>query len=399
MKKKWIKFRHKVIRKILGPFLRLYIKLKGGIKVEKFKSDRKGPFLVLYNHQTGHDQFLVSLSFNFPVYHLASDDLLANGFASTLIKWIAAPIPIKKNVTDMVAVRKCLKIAKEGGTIVIAPEGNRTYSGETCSFNPAIVALIKMLNLPTIIYRIEGGYSVLPRWTDKARKGKAKAYVANIIEKEEIKAMTKDQLHERLKSELALNEYQIEGKYKSNKRAEYLERVAYVCPNCGLSEFYSEGNFVSCKKCGVKVEYTEDKKLNCVNGEFPFNNYLEWYNYQNDFINKLDVTTLTEQALYSDDAKIFEVIPLKKRVLYDKQGKIKLFGDRIVYEAKGKESVALFDEIEGVSVLGRNKLNFYHDGKVYQVKGSKRFNAVKYLNFYHRYLNQIRGNDNGFLGL
>ena len=399
MKKNWIKFRHKFYRRLLGPFVRLYIKIKGGIKAERFKSDLKGPFLVLYNHQTGHDQFLVSLSFKFPIYHLASDDLLANGFASKLMRHLVAPIPIKKNVADMVAVRNCLKIAKEGGTIVIAPEGNRTYSGETCSFNPAIVSLIKMINLPTLIYRIEGGYSVLPRWTDKARKGKARAYVAKIIDKDEIKAMSKEELHERLKSELALNEYEIVGKYKGNKKAEYLERVAYVCPHCGLSEFYSEGNYISCKKCGVKVEYTEEKQLKCINGQFPFGNYLEWYNYQNDFINNLDLTTLTDQAVYSDDAKLFEVIPLKKKVLIDKQSRIQLFGDRIVYQMNGKEMTAPFDQVDGVSVLGRNKLNFYHDGKVFQVKGSKRFNAVKYLNFYHRYLNQKRGLENGFLGL
>ena len=35
MKKNWIKFRHKFYRRLLGPFVRLYIKIKGGIKAEK----------------------------------------------------------------------------------------------------------------------------------------------------------------------------------------------------------------------------------------------------------------------------------------------------------------------------------------------------------------------------
>lgn len=399
MKKEWIKFRHKVARKLIYPLVGLYVKAKSGIKIEKFKTKEKGPFLVLYNHQTGYDQFLVALSFKFPIYHLTSDDVLSNGLPSRLISYLSKPIPIKKNVTDMVAVRNCLKVAKEGGTIAIAPEGNRTYSGETCSFNPAIVSLIKMINLPTLIYRIEGGYSVLPRWADKARTGKARAYVSKVITKEEIKAMSKEELHQRLKEELYINEFEIQGQYKGSKRAEYLERVAYVCPKCGLSEFYSSKNHVTCKKCALTMEYTADKKLNGVNSEIPFSNYLEWYNYQNEFINKLDLTTLKDKTLYKESAKIFEVIPLKKKVLIEKQGELSLFGDKIVYKIGEKQVELPFEKIEGVSVLGRNKLNVYYDKKVYQAKGNKRFNAVKYMNFYHRYLNQQKGDGNEFLGL
>ena len=57
-----------------------------------------------------------------------------------------------------------------------------------------------------------------------------------------------------------------------------------------------------------------------------------------------------------------------------------------------------FGEMNGATVLCKNKLNLYIDGKTYQVAGSKHFNAVKYLNLYHR------GIDDGtespmFLGL
>ena len=59
-----------------------------------------------------------------------------------------------------------------------------------------------------------------------------------------------------------------------------------------------------------------------------------------------------------------------------------------------------FDEISSVAVLGRNKLNIYFGDKVYQTKGDKRFNALKYVNLYHRYKNVKEGNPNGeFLGL
>ena len=52
------------------------------------------------------------------------------------------------------------------------------------------------------------------------------------------------------------------------------------------------------------------------------------------------------------------------------------------------------------AVLGRNKLNIYHKDMVYQFRGSKRFNALKYVNLFYHYKNQERGDVNGeFLGL
>ena len=53
-----------------------------------------------------------------------------------------------------------------------------------------------------------------------------------------------------------------------------------------------------------------------------------------------------------------------------------------------------------VSVLGRNKLNIYHGERLYQLKGGKRFNALKYVNIYYRSKNMGRGDKSGeFLGL
>ena len=43
----------------------------------------------------------------------------------------------------------CIRVAREGGTIAMAPEGNRTFGGSTGYMNNAIVPLAKKLGLPT----------------------------------------------------------------------------------------------------------------------------------------------------------------------------------------------------------------------------------------------------------
>ena len=51
-------------------------------------------------------------------------------------------------------------------------------------------------------------------------------------------------------------------------------------------------------------------------------------------------------------------------------------------------------------VLGKNKINLYAGNEVLQLKGSKRFNALKYVNFFQKYKNMKSGDTHGeFLGL
>ena len=80
---------------------------------------------------------------------------------------------------------------------------------------------------------------------------------------------------------------------------------------------------------------------------------------------------------------------------------LSLYGDRVVLdEGQGNEMVIPFDEVVAAACMGRNKLNIYHGKQIYQFKGDKRFNALKYVNLYYRYRNITRGEENDqFLGL
>ncbi|MBQ9106681.1 MAG: 1-acyl-sn-glycerol-3-phosphate acyltransferase [Clostridia bacterium] len=398
---KWMKFRHRVVRNVAFAVLYPYSKWKYGITVDCFKEQGDRAYLILLNHQTPFDQFFVGMAFKGPVYYLASEDIFSNGWVSSLIRWLVAPIPIKKQATDVSAVMNCIRVAKEGGTIAIAPEGNRTYSGKTEYMSPAIASLARKLKLPIALYRIEGGYGVQPRWSDVVRKGKIHSYVSRVIEPQEYEKLTNEELFEIIEKGLAVNEGVSGGVFESDKRAEYLERAIYVCPYCGLSEFESKGNEIECKKCRRKISYGTDKRLSGVGFSFPFRYVTEWYDYQKEFVCSLDVTEHTKEPLYRDAASLSEVIVYQKKVLLRKTAAIALYGDRIVIdEGCGNALVFPFSEVSAISVLGRNKLNIYYDNKVYQLKGGKRFNALKYVNICFRCKNINAGDKNGkFLGL
>ncbi len=396
-KKKWLRFRHRVTTKILAPLLYLYTVPKYGLKAERFKEQGDRQYFIVMNHQTAFDQFFVAFSFRGPIYYVASEDLFSNGIVSRLIQFLVAPIPIKKQTNDVRAVMNCMRVAKEGGTIAIAPEGNRTYSGETEYIKPAIAKLAKSLKLPVAVLRIEGGYGVHPRWSDVVRRGKMRSYVSRVIEPEEYSAMSDDEFYDVLQKELYVNEAAVTGTFRHKKRAEYLERAVYVCPYCGLSEFESHDDTVTCLKCGRQIRYLETKELEGIGFDFPFRFMVDWYRYQCDFINALDLTSLTVQPVYCDDTAFTEVILYKRKQLLRDSAKLCLYGDRIAVD---DDIIFPFNELEAVTILGRNKLNIYFKDNVYQFKGSKRFNALKYANFFYRYKNVIEGNSNGkFLGL
>ena len=62
--------------------------------------------------------------------------------------------------------------------------------------------------------------------------------------------------------------------------------------------------------------------------------------------------------------------------------------------------LANFDDVTAATCLGRNKLNIYHGKDVFQFKGDKRFNALKYVNICYRCKNILRGEpDDQFLGI
>lgn len=397
--KRWTLPRHRVVRNILYPFFMLYVSIVYKIKIEKFKAQEKRPYLILLNHQTPFDQFFVGMSFKGPIYYMATEDIFSKGWISSAIRWLVAPIPIKKQTTDVRAILNCMKVAKEGGSIAIAPEGNRTYSGRTEYMSPSIVPLARKLGMPIILYRIEGGYGAEPRWSDVVRKGKMRSYVSRVIQPEEYADMTDDQLFEAISNELYVNEAVVDVEFKHKKLAEYLERAIYVCPECGLSTFESHNDLIRCKKCGLTARYLPSKELEGVGCEIPFRFVADWYDYQSDHINSLDVTALSEEPIYFENAELREVIPYERKRLIAENVAIRLYGDKVAIDFPEGEQVFAF-EGSNLTVLGRNKLNIYHKDKIYQIKGDKRFNALKYVQISHRCQNIRKGQENAkFLGL
>ena len=391
-KKPWTRTRHKIVTETARIFLVPYMKLRYRIRIDKFREEKKRNYLILLNHQTPFDQFFVGASFRGPIYYMATEDIFSMGWVSKLIRFIIAPIPIRKQTTDIQAVMNCIKVVREGGSIAIAPEGNRTYSGKTEYMNPAIAPLARKLGVPILLYRIEGGYGAEPRWSDVIRKGKMHSYVARVIEPEEAAAMTNDELYAAIRDGLYVDEAVADGQFCHKKLAEYLERCIFVCPHCGLAHFESHGDTLTCLSCGKTARYLPTKEFD---GDFGFRFVNDWYEYQKDYVNQLDTQQYLDTPLFEDHANLFEVLVYDRKVPLKENVKLAMYGDRLVLG----EEVLPFDQISTVTVLGKNKMNIYHGKLLYQIKGDKRFNALKYVMLFYRAKNLEKGENETFLGI
>lgn len=401
-KNQWTLPRHGVITSIARCIVGPYVRWRYRVDVQWIPKKDMRQCLIVMNHQTPFDQFFIGMTFPQPVYYLATEDIFSLGWISKLLRFAVAPIPIKKQTMDIQAVLNCIRIAREGGTIALAPEGNRTYSGCTGYIKPSIVSLVRKLKLPLALFRIEGGYGVCPRWSDVVRKGKMRAYVYRMVEPDEYAAMDDDALFELIRQALDVNEANAEsGQFFHKKSAEYLERMVYTCPDCGLSAWESHGDTCRCLTCGNTVRYLPTRELEGMNGTFPYRFAAEWYDAQCAYVNTLDLTLWTKTPMFRDSVKVSTVELYQKKTELFTEAEMCLYGDRITVTAGEQKLVFPHDTAAAVTVLGRNKLNIYADDTVYQIKGlNKGFNALKYVNIYHRAKNLREGAEHEqFLGL
>ena len=360
---------------------------KYGYKAENYKLDRKQNYLIICNHSCSLDPFMLGKSFFRPIYFVASDDLLKNGFISKIMKHTVAPIPIRKGTMDISSIKNCISIAKEGGTIGIFPEGNRTYSGEISYLGINLVKFIRKLDLPLIIYHIDGGYGLDPRWGKKSRRGKgSRGYVQRLLSKEELCSLKDEELLKIINTNLS-QEISPSLRFKSKEKAEYLERVLFVCPKChALETLVSEKNAIKCKCCSLEATYEEDLSFSSNEPSFKFKKVSQWMNYQKEYLKDL---AIEENKVLLGDEKVTLISCLEgKEKEVELVGKLQMNSKSFIIKGE-KEIQFFFKDIKQVENQGKHKLLFYIGKDYYEFKGGERFSSYKYYLMFNRINNTL----------
>ena len=158
-----------VIRPVVGAFSRALWKIEF-YGVENVPED--GGLIIAANHQTYIDPFWLSLKIKRPTRYLAWSAAFGWPLVGKCLVWFGA-WPLALEGSDPKAIRRSLQWLRDGGAVVIFPEGGRsTSTGSLERFKAGAVRLALEANVPILPVTIKGGNRVWPRGWRFPRPGK-----------------------------------------------------------------------------------------------------------------------------------------------------------------------------------------------------------------------------------
>jgi 1-acyl-sn-glycerol-3-phosphate acyltransferase len=123
---------------------------------------KKGPLLLLSNHQSMFDPVLVGLSSRRYLSYLARKNLFEQPVLAPLIRSLNA-IPIDRNMGKD-GIQAVLDALGHGQAVLMFPEGERTHDGSVEPLKPGVSLLIKRVSCPIIPVGIAGCFAAWSRF-------------------------------------------------------------------------------------------------------------------------------------------------------------------------------------------------------------------------------------------
>ncbi len=148
------------LRVVLGTLFRLCWRMR---YVGTENIPRGGGLIIAANHQTYIDPFWLSVPVKRPLRYLAWDVSFNWPVVGGLMRLLGAwPLQIERG--DPRAIRRSLQWLREGGALVIFPEGGRAYAdGEMHKFKAGAARIALEADVPVLPVTIRGGQKVWPR--------------------------------------------------------------------------------------------------------------------------------------------------------------------------------------------------------------------------------------------
>lgn len=272
---------------LIHPLIVLWMFLDAKITVNKtdevdFK--RKEPYLMLANHTFLFDVVHVPMYFKIPPFIVASRNLFTKQPTKFLLSDIAHCIPKSKGSSDTSTARGLIGAVKKGYPVLIFPEGNTTFHGDTKRIEYSTFKLAKKLKVDIITCNVKGGYLSKPRWaTGKRKNRRIELNYEVAIHKEDLAKLSVEEIAEIITEKLYNNDYDYQRKHMikrpGKKLAEGIENVLYICPECdSVNTLKSHGNTIECSHC--KIEGNVDE-YGLING-FKFDNTIDWDRWQRE---------------------------------------------------------------------------------------------------------------------
>jgi 1-acyl-sn-glycerol-3-phosphate acyltransferase len=139
-----------------------------------------GGLLVVSNHQSFLDPVLIGIAANEPLFFLARQDLFEIPGFGALIYALGAR-PVARGRADATALKTVLRILREGGKMLLFPEGTRSADGELGEFKAGVASIALRSGVPVLPACVEGGFRCWPRTRLLPRPGRVAVAYGEVI--------------------------------------------------------------------------------------------------------------------------------------------------------------------------------------------------------------------------
>lgn len=392
-----------ITRFILLPLIRWVYKIK--IENKEVFEEIKPPFIIMANHTSFFDGFMVACGIPYPVHFLVTDSVL-QGMLGFLIRNTGA-IPITKNLIDISAIRKMYHLKQQNKVTAIFPEAQTTWHGNSGKIYPAMAKLVKILKIPVIGVKVKGAYHLEPKWSKSKRKGKMVVEYKKLLMPDEINSLDRDQIKSILAQGIEHNDLEFitsqKLTYPSKCGAEYLERALSWCPNCGsLGKLSSKENRLSCSDCKASWNWIGDGYIRPSTDNLKYGDHIspdqisieEWIISERKVLPlKLEYLKQSESQidhwLYPTDQAVMNTGYRGNKRQKIGEGQLGVISTGYVFNTnKGKRFYFPFNDVEASQVVEANTFEFYFKGKIFEfpfiqpyTSGLKYLNVLKVKNF------------------
>ncbi len=162
---------------------------------------RGGAYILAGNHQSYLDPVFCGVGLRRRLCSVARDSLYRFKPFAWLLRSLDV-IPIGRDKADIATMKRIIGRLQQGEAVCLYPEGTRTYDGRIVPFKAGFGLLCRRSQAAVVPVLVDGAFECWPRQRKFFTPGRVTIWYGKTLEAEEIRAMTNEELADRLTATL-----------------------------------------------------------------------------------------------------------------------------------------------------------------------------------------------------
>lgn len=360
---------------------------------------QEGPVLLLSNHTAVYDPIWVAWGGWRPMHYMASQQLFRFKLLGAVVSALGA-FPKTKFTHDPRSIATLEQLYADGRSIVLFPEGTRTWDGRLAPLRRGIGRLVKRLDARVVICRVKTGHLHRPRWAHHSRRLPVKVHYS--APQRFPQEMSAEEITDAIADAIRIDPDAITAPPGSHGKrlAEGLPAYLWACPACFELEALivdpADADCITCSACEASWRLDVSNRLHALDDAVEDTAVHRAAEALEDHFG--DPAAADPQA-FADDGVVLRcpdmhigAVPRKsKKVQTVVRGEATLYGDRLVCQPLDGEpwELALAD-VKAVSIEVQSVLQLRTQDCLYQLDpaGESNIKWAHFLRPWHRLARQ-----------